>query len=387
LKDYDAIVVGCGFSGATAARVLAEKGMTVLILEKREHIAGNMFDCLDSNGVLIHRYGPHIFHTNNKSVCDFLSRFTEFIPYKHCVVGKIKGKIVPIPFNFESMDILFGKDKSEKFKAELKEKFKDKTRVTITELLACDGDIKKVGEYVFENVFLHYTAKQWGMPIEKVDKSVISRVPVVLSYDRGYFSDTYQFMPKDGYTNLFKNMLDHPNITVKTGVDALSLLKPSAKNGTITFEGKPYLKPVIFTAPADELFSFVYGRLPYRSLDLKFTSLPQNQFQNHAVVNYPNEEDFTRITEFKNLTGQKVTDKTTILKEYPLSYSPESEKSNPPYYPISNSENLALYKKYSDDAEKIKNLFLCGRLAQYKYFNMDGAVASALSLAEKIASK
>lgn len=387
MKDLKALIVGCGFSGAAAARSLAENGYSVTILEKRGHIAGNMYDCKDSNGVLIHRYGPHIFHTSDKSVFDFLSRFTKFIPYEHTVLGRIDGQLVPIPFNFKSMDILFGSEKAEEYKKALKADFGDRERVSVSELLTKTGKVKELGEYVFEKVFLHYTAKQWGMPADKVDRSVISRVPVVLGYDCRYFSDTYQYMPEDGFTKLFERMLDHPKITVETGVDALKLITTDEKNSSLLYNGKTFDGPVIWTAPADELFGFCFGHLPYRSLDLHFEPLNIDKFQPGAVVNYPNEEDFTRITEFKYLTGQKVDGATTILKEYPLLYSPESEKGNVPYYPIINPENLALINKYDELAKVYGNLYFCGRLAQYKYFNMDAAVASALSLADKIINK
>jgi len=383
-ENFDAIVIGCGFSGATAARCLAEKGKKVLILEKRDHIAGNMYDFIDENGILTHKYGPHIFHTNNKTVFEFLKRFTDFMPYEHRVIGRIDGQYVPIPFNFESADRLFGKEKSAKIKEALKKEYGDREKVTVNELLEGQGEIRKIGEFVFEKVFLHYTAKQWGMPPEKVDKSVLSRVPVVLGYDDRYFQDTYQYMPKDGYTKLFENMLRHENITVKTNVDALSLIHADAQSGKVTIGDEVYKKPIIWTAPTDELFGCVFGRLPYRSLYLKIEHINKTWFQPAAVVNYPNEEDFTRITEFKYLTGQRIEGKTTIMKEYPMQYDPNAEKGNIPYYPIVGQENQALYDKYAELAGKIGNLYLCGRLAQYRYFNMDAAVAEALKLAERI---
>lgn len=385
MSNIDALIIGCGFSGAVCARVLAEGGKKVLILEKRDQIAGNMYDFVDDNGVLVHLFGPHIFHTNNKTVFDFLSRFTEFTPYKHCVLGRINSKLVPIPFNFKSIDILFDKDHAEKCKQALKDKFNDKTRVTISELLSCDGIIRKIGEFVYENVFLHYTAKQWGMPIEKVDTSVINRVPVVLSYESGYFSDKYQFMPQKGFTNLFENLLNHENIAVKTGVNALTQLNIDTKEHKVYFNNELFNGTVVSSAPIDEFFNNIYGKLPYRSLDLKFEKLKQNSFQGVPVVNYPNEEDFTRITEFKYLTSQKCSN-TTILKEYPHSYNSSDENSEP-YYPIINRENLDLYNRYNKLSEEFNNLFFCGRLAQYKYFNMDTAVESALNLSEKILNK
>jgi UDP-galactopyranose mutase len=384
IKDIDILVIGCGFSGAAAARRLAENGLKVLVIEKREHIAGNMFDYTDKNGVLAHRYGPHIFHTNDKSVFEFLSRFSDFVPYEHRVLGRIDGQYVPIPFNFKSMDILFGREKTQRLKTALKEAFGNRERVTVTELLSGSGEVKAAGKFIFEKVFLHYTAKQWGMPPEKVDKSVLSRVPVVLGYDDRYFSDTFQFMPAGGFTRLFEKMLDHENITVKLQCDAQRFVKTDAAHGTVEFNGVPFTKPIIWTAPPDDLFGCVYGKLPYRSLDLVLERHHETTYQPAAVVNYPNEEDFTRITEFKYLTGQKIDGATTIMKEYPMPYLPEAEKGNIPYYPIIGEENSALFNRYAELASGIKNLHLCGRLAQYRYCNMDGAVAGALALADNI---
>lgn len=382
--DCDVLIVGCGFSGAVTARYLAQKGMRALILEKRGHIAGNMYDYIEKNGVLTHRYGPHIFHTKDKNAFEFLKNFSDFFPYEHRVLGRIDGKYVPIPFNFKSIDELFDSQKAEKIKTALKETFKDRPRVTVSELLEKTGVVKEIGEFVYEKVFIHYTAKQWGMPPEKVDKSVINRVPVVLGYDDRYFSDPIQCMPSQGYTKLFENMLRHENITVELNIDAQDYLKANPEQGVIEVCGKPFTKPVVWTAPADELFGNIYGRLPYRSLDLKIESHDKTYFQPASVVNYPNEEDFTRITEFKYLTGQKIDGTTTIMKEYPMQYNSSAEKGNIPYYPIINPDNLKLYDRYASLADKIKNLYLCGRLGKYKYCNMDGAVADALSLAEKI---
>lgn len=376
--------MGCGFSGATAARQLAERGKKVRILEKRSHIAGNMYDYFDENGVLTHRYGPHIFHTSNKTVFDFLSRFSEFFPYEHRVLGSIDGQLVPIPFNFKSMDLLFGEEKAERVKALLSQVYAGRERVTVSELLEGEGEVGEIGAYIFEKVFLHYTAKQWGMPTEKVDRAVLSRVPVVLGYDDRYFSDCFQFMPKDGYTRLFENLLNHENIKVQLDCDAMKLIKADGENGKLFVDGEEFIKPLIFTAPADELFGCKFGRLPYRSLDLAFERLSVTTFQPAAVVNYPNDEAFTRITEFKYLTGQQIAGATTIMREYPLAYNPDGEKGNIPYYPIVGPENGQLYNRYAALASGIKKLFLCGRLAQYRYWNMDGAVAEALALADRI---
>lgn len=387
IKYCDVLIVGCGFSGAAAARRLAEGGKKVLILEKRDHIAGNMYDFIDENGVLTHRYGPHIFHTSNKEVFEFLNRFSAFFPYEHRVLGKIDGQLVPIPFNYRSMDLLFPAQKAARVKELLEAAFPGRERVPVSELLEGEGEVREIGAYIFEKVFLHYTAKQWGMPTEKVDRSVLSRVPVVLGYDDRYFSDTYQAMPQDGFTKLFNNLLNHENITVRLNCDAMELIKADPQGSGILVCGEPLDKPLIWTAPADELFGYAFGRLPYRSLDLAFERLAITSFQPAAVVNYPNEEAFTRITEFKYLTGQKIEGATTIMREYPLDYAPDAEKGNIPYYPIVGPENGALYSRYAALAAGVGSLFLCGRLAQYRYWNMDGAVAEALALAEKILEK
>ena len=384
-KNFDVLVVGCGFSGAVAARRLAQSGLRVLILEKRNHIAGNMYDFYDENGVLTHRYGPHIFHTSISSVYDYLRRFSDFFPYEHRVLGSIDGQYVPIPFNFKSAQLLFGQEKTQRLKVALTAAFPGRERVTVPELLSCeDPEVKIAGRFIFEKVFLNYTAKQWGMPPEKVDRSVLSRVPIVLGYDDRYFSDPVQCMPTAGYTKLFENMLRHENITFRLNCDALKQLFADTEGGRLIFEKEPVDTPVIWTAPTDELFGYVYGRLPYRSLNLAFERHDVTHFQTAAVVNYPNTEDFTRITEFKYLTGQNIEGKTTIMKEYPLEYDPESERGNIPYYPVATPESLNLYQKYRELADKIPNLFLCGRLAEYKYCNMDIAVSGALTLASKI---
>lgn len=381
----DAIIIGCGFAGAVAARTLAERGKNVLILEKRPHIAGNMYDETDANGVLFHRYGPHIFHTNEKPVFDYLSRFTRFVPYEHRVLGRIDGGFVPIPFNFDSLDALWGEERAKKAEEALLRTYPGRGRVTVTELReSADPEVRAVGDYVYEKVFLHYTSKQWGVPPEKLDASVTARVPVVLGRDGRYFSDAFQYMPQNGYTAIFNMMLDHPLIRVKLNADALARLSADPDAGKIFFDGKAFSGPVVYTGAADELLGRKYGALPYRSLDLRFESLQQESFQPASVVNYPGDEPFTRITEFKKLTEQKLSGATCILREYPAPYQPGSERAGLPFYPIANPETAALYARYRSELDKIPNLFLCGRLAEYKYYNMDSAVKTALNLSAQV---
>ena len=384
---FDILIVGAGFSGAVVARRMAEKHhKKVLILEKRPHIGGNMYEETLENGVRVHRYGPHIFHTRSREVFEYLQRFSDFYPYEHRVLGKIDGKMVPIPFNFTSLEELFPKKNADAIKQALKAAYPSLQKISILDLLKCpDGLIRAFGEYVYDRVFVHYTAKQWQQPIEAVDTSVINRVPVVLGYDDRYFQDEFQYMPSQGYTRLFENLLDHPNIQIKLNCDASAHLSLEEDTGRILFDGEPFASPVVYTGAPDVLLGCRFGALPYRSLRMVFEQLNKDVFQPAAVVNYPNEEDYTRITEFKHMTGQKIKGRTAILKEYPMAYRPEAEIGNIPYYPIQNPENQRLYQDYRNALSKFTNLHLCGRLAEYKYYNMDGAVYQALRLSERLA--
>lgn len=379
-KTYDAIVVGAGFAGATIAHQLANNHKKVLVIDKRDHIAGNMYEAFDKARVRIHCYGPHIFHTNEERVMRFLNQFGEWFFYEHRVLGKIDGELVPIPFNFTSIDRLFSTHEALIIKTKLKELYPNEAKVSVLTLKeAHDPVIKKLGNYVYEKVFVNYTAKQWGVRIDQIDTSTINRVPVHLSYDDRYFQDIYQFMPKSGYNAIFEAMLNHPNIDVKLGVNAKDLLV-FAEDG-FYFSGEKCRVPFIFSGAVDEILDYRYGPLPYRSLQLQFENYNLLTFQPAAVVNYPNEEAFTRITEFKYLTRQQAMS-TTILKEYPLTY--DYQKSHTPYYPINNPKNNALFEQYAADLKKYPNFYLCGRLAEYKYYNMDAVISRALDLAQSI---
>ena len=382
MSNYEAIIVGAGFAGAVMARQMANLGKKVLVVEKRAQIGGNMYECYDKNDIRVHLYGPHIFHTNDEGVYEFLKQYSEFYPYEHKVIGKIDGQLVPIPFNYKSLEMLFSETESSIIKEKLKEYFGGQAKVSILDLISHQDEvIKNFGQYVYEKVFVNYTAKQWGIPIEQVDKSVINRVPVILGYDDRYFGDKIQYMPKDGFTKLFENMLDHENIEIRLNTNILNLIE--IKEHEVLFEGESYSNPLIFTGAVDELLKYKYGKLPYRSLDLKFEQYEKELYQTNSVVNYPNEEEFTRITEFKYLTNQEDLNNTTILKEYPLNYSGDNKEIEP-YYPIINNENMEIYNKYKSEIAEYKNIYLIGRLAEYKYYNMDAVVRSALDLFEEI---
>jgi UDP-galactopyranose mutase len=298
---FDCITIGAGFAGAVFAREMADAGKKVLLIEKRPHVGGNMFEEESAAGVRIHKYGPHIFHTNNTRVFDYLKRFGEWFPYEHKVLGKIDGKLVPIPFNFKSIDLLFDAEKAASLKELLLEQFGENKRVSIFDLLNhADVRVRELGDFVLEKVFLHYTAKQWGVPIAQVDKSTINRVPVVTGYDDRYFQDAIQWMPREGFTKVFEKILDHENITLRLNTDAKTVLRFDFEAKAVFFEGAEFTGQVFFSGAIDEFLDYKFGPLPYRSLNLVFEDKDVEFFQTAAVVNYPNEENFTRISEFKH---------------------------------------------------------------------------------------
>ena len=376
------VVVGAGFAGATISRKLADAGYKVDIYEKRDHIGGNAYDYLDKSNSYVHKYGPHIFHTNNDDVFDFLSKYTNWFKYEHKVLGYIDGQFVPIPFSLKSMEKLFSSEKAKELKEKLINKYGENTKVTISELKKNNNsDLSELADYVYNKVFLNYTKKQWELLPEQLGEGVTGRVPVYISYDEKYFQDKYQYMPTDGYTSLFEKMLDHENIKIHLNSDAIKMIE--IKDDKIVFEGD-HDSLVIFTGCIDELFDYKFGDLDYRSLKFDFENINEKSFQDAAVVNYPNDNDFTRITEFKKFTVEECeSDNTTIVREYPCKY----ERGMIPYYPIPLKECEEKYKKYYDESKKINNLYLIGRLAEYKYYNMDLVIKSALDLAEKIITK
>lgn len=383
-NKYDAIIVGTGFAGATIAeRIANESNKRVLIIDKRNTIAGNMYDYIDNNGILIHKYGPHLFHTNLDNVYEYITKFGAWFPYEHRVLGKVDGKLVPIPFNLKSIELCFDEKKCKNLKEALLKEYGEEKKVPILELRKSNNkDINDLAEFIYENVFLYYTMKQWGQKPEEIDPTVSGRVPVYISHDDRYFQDKYQIMPVGGYTKIFEKMLDNKNIDLRLSTNCSDVV--SLENGKIFIDGCEFTGKFIYTGAIDELFGYKFGELPYRSLEFEFETKDMEYYQPVGTVNYPTKEDkFTRITEYKHMTSENCkSEKTTIMREYPCQY--ELNKEMTPYYPINNDKSAALYDKYLDEASKYSNLYLLGRLAQYKYYNMDLIINEALKLFEKI---
>ena len=377
---YDVMIVGAGTAGCVAARVLAEQGKKVLIIEKKHHIAGNCYDEKDQYGVLIHVYGPHIFHTGKEKVYEFLSRFTKWHEFRHEVVANVHGQYMPVPFNLHTLKAAYGEERAKDLEAKLVAIYGMDTKVPILDLMNHeDADLQMIGKFVYDNIYVYYTMKQWGKKPEEIDPAVTARVPVSISYDNGYFVDKYQGVPLHGFTTMFQNMVDHENIDVRLNTEAKDVL--TVKNKQVFYEGVAFGGDVIFTGPIDEFFDCKYGRLPYRTLRFDFEHYEEDDFQGHAVVNYTVSEDYTRITEYKYLTGQQCKG-TTISKEYPFAYT--GAEGEIPYYSIANEGNHRLYAKYKEAVADIPNFHLLGRLAEYQYYNIDVMVENAMELAEKI---
>lgn len=376
---FDFVIVGAGFAGSVMAeRIASQLGKKVLVIEKRWHIGGNCYDFRDENNILVHKYGPHLFHTDYEDVFKYLSRFTEWEEYHHHVLAFVDGKKVPIPFNLNTIHKLFSLSLADRLEKKLLETFTYNARVPILELKqSTDSDLKFLADFVYEKIFVHYTAKQWGKKPEELDGAVTARVPVFIGRDDRYFHDSYQAVPKNGYVRLFEKMLSHPNIKLMLNTDFKEVVRLTDRGGFELF-GQPFSGKVIYTGMIDELFGYRFSQLPYRSIEMRFETRETELFQEAAVINYPNDYDFTRITEFKHIHRVK-TSKTTILKEYPVPYDREH---NIPYYPFFTPENRKQYEKYREHASTWLNLVLLGRLAEYRYYDMDDVVKKALGLFE-----
>lgn len=376
------IVVGAGLSGAVIARYLAEKGKKVCVWDRREHIGGNMYDYVDEHGILVHQYGPHTFHTTKEYLFKYMTQFAEWVPYKLTCMAEINGKFTPTPFNFQTIDDYYEANDGTYLKQCIKEVFGDRTTATVVEVLQCKNEtIRKYAEFLFEHDYSLYTAKQWGISPRKVDPSILKRVPLRFSYEVGYFDDEWQVMPKVSYTEFFKSIFDHPNIKVQLGIEALDHLSVSKDGMHLLLDGEACQVTVVYTGALDELFGTDEGALPYRSLRFEWKYEDIESKQPAPVVAYPQAEGYTRITEYKKLPIQNVKG-TTYAIEYPLQY--EADKKQEPYYPLLTEESQLLAERYKARAKKIQNFYFCGRLADFKYYNMDQALDQALNVCKEI---
>jgi len=361
---FDYLIVGAGFAGSVLAERLARgSNKKVLLCDRRPHIGGNAYDHYNEDGIMVHKYGPHIFHTNSREVFEYLSRFTEWRPYQHRVRASVDGQIVPIPINLDTINTLYGLNLTS---FELADFFKKVAEQREQIRTSEDVVVNSVGRELYEKFFKNYTRKQWGLDPSELDASVTARVPTRTNRDDRYFTDTYQAMPLHGFTRMFENMLDHPNIKILLNCDYREIEKDI-----------PH-REMIYTGPVDAFFGYCYGKLPYRSLEFKHETHNVHTFQSAPVVNYPNEHLYTRVTEFKYLTGQEHP-KTSVVYEFPKS-------EGDAYYPVPRKENAEIYAKYKALADRTAEVHFVGRLATYKYYNMDQIVAQALTVYAKMSS-
>lgn len=384
------IIVGSGFSGSILARKIAEEcNRKVRVIEKRSHIGGNMYDEYDENGILIQKYGPHFLNTNKYFIIKFLKQYGELFFHETKLLSFIDDDYVRLPFNFKTVQQLVGPEKSESLLAKMRTEYSGRDRVPILELVdSNDEEIREYAMLLFEKAYKTYIAKQWGLSPDKIDKYVLDRVPMAMNYDERYLNKDFQYLPKKGFTELFKNILDHPNIYVELNTDAIEHMAFDEKKNIITYDGNE-VELLVFTGAIDELFGLKYGRLPYRSLDIKYTYENKKSILPSEIVSYPQANGYTRSTEYKKITYGIDEDIpiSVVATEYPMQYDPEREVGNIPYYPIVSDENNEIYEKYLKEAKKYGNIVLCGRLAEYRYYNMDICIEHALEKFEEVKSK
>lgn len=378
MGKYDYVIIGAGLSASVSARILADKGYKILIVERRNHLGGNLYDKKNEAGILVQKYGPHTFHTNNDKVIEFVTKYAIFEEYHLRCEVNIEGTITPSPFNFKTIDQFYSESESKILKEKLTNSYPE-GKATVLELLESkDDDIKKYAKLLFEKDYSLYTSKQWGISPSEVDPSVLKRVPVEFSYKDWYFYDKFEGIPKGGFMTFINNLLDSKNIETKLGINGLDHI--AFKDDKVLYDDEEV--NVIFTGETDELFNYKYGKLPYRSLKFEYEKHNFKNYQASAIVAYPSHDyGYTRITEYTKLPYQDC-DSTIIVKEYPLSY--DSKSNNEPYYPILTKESQEKFNKYLFEASKYKNLILLGRLAQFKYYNMDQCVLNAIETIERI---
>ena len=380
-SETDVLVIGCGLTGSVIARHFAENGKKVTIWERRNHIGGNMYDYVDRNGIMVHQYGPHVFHTDTAALANYMQKYDEWLDFPiKCRVSML-GKTTPSPFNFQTIDDYYSATDAVNLKKALLQEYPGRSKVTIVELLASTNFvIKQYADFLFAHDYSLYTAKQWGVSPAEIDPSVLKRVPVLLSYEDGYFDDKWQMVPRNGYTKWFERLLDHKNIHVSLNIEALNRLYICHQE--LVVDGSPFKGLVVYTGPLDALFEYAYGALPYRSLLFEWKTEPVEHFQDAPLVAYPEAPDFTRITEYSHFPQKERTNVTTLAYEYPLTY--QEGCAIEPYYPILTEESQKRHKQYQALAQSIQGLICCGRLADFKYYNMDQALENALSICEII---
>lgn len=373
---FDYIVVGAGFTGSVLAeRIATQLKKRVLIIEQRNHIGGNCYDQYNEDGLLVHKYGPRVFHTHDKAIWQYLSQFTEWKSYQHKSVAYLDGILVPIPFNLNGLDLVFPAHLAEVLSRKLIDTFGYGNKISILELRKTSNeDLKFLAEFVYTKIYLNYTSKQWGLSPEELDGYVTGRMPVYISRDDRHYQDKYQAIPRFGYNQLFKRMLNNSNIKVLLNTDYREVVTINHHTKQIKFMGQAFDGKLIFTGKIDELFDYCYGELPYRTADFNVKVLHQEHYQDIACINYPNDYDFTRVTETKHLTGQ-IHPYTAIVEEF---YRPCTRK-DVPYYPIPEAQNLAIYAQYKQLAAEYSNIILSGHLADYNYYDMSVAVSMALA--------
>ena len=380
------IIVGSGFSGSILARKIVEElDLPVTVLEKRSHIGGNMYDEYDNHGILIQRYGPHFLNTNRYFIIEFLKQYSDLFPYNTKLLSFIDGKYIRLPFNFQTVQQLVGAKTAESILEKLRTAFQGRDRVPILELVDhTDKEISSYGILLFEKAYRTYTSKMWGLQPEEIDKYVLDRVPMAMSYDERYLNKDFQYLPVDGFTKLFGKMLEHPNIHIQLNTDALKDLELDPTTKTVRYRGE-VVDCLVYTGPIDELFGCKYGRLPYRSLDIRYKHSDCSSVLPSEIISYPQAPGYTRSTEYRKIMFDDSKVKGSVVAtEYPLTYDPSSKTGNIPYYPVVTKESEALYQRYKDEAAQYKNLFLCGRLAEFKYYNMDVCIEHALAYFENI---
>lgn len=381
---FDVLVVGCGISGSVVARHFAEKDKRVQIFDRRNHIGGNMYDYLDDNGIRVHKYGPHVFHTNDDNIKDYVERFGDWTEFKVRCRAEILGKITPSPFNFQTIDDFYSKEEADNLKNKLLTYYR-KEEATIVEMLDSDDvDIKAYADFLYQNDYSLYTAKQWGISPEDIDKSVLKRVPVYFSYKDGCFEDDYQIVPVEGYTEWFRKLLDHKNISISLGHDVFKKL--TIAENTTFIDGREFKGLVVYTGAIDELFDCRYGNLPYRSLVFKWGYADNRYHQQAPLVVNPSAKEYTRITEYSYFPHRHISSKKTSFSyECPTQYKRNSGME--PYYPMQTRESAKLLMQYEQMASQIPNLVCVGRLARFKYYNMDQALNAALETCEELDKK